>query len=433
VISALRRLTRVRPTLRGAGLLGVGGALLIFGLVGGLPDIVGLATATLAICVVAWLSQGLSRLNKGRGALSVSRAVLPMPVVRGEHAQVNLTVTPTRPTATAYERLSRLHLSEQTAPELVGETGLRAGVRALPDRIEVGYALAPLRRGRWELGPLLATRQDAFGLARITAPLGSTNLVPVWPRTAELSARVGLLGELEASGAGMRMPSADDVVLRDYVPGDDPRRVHWPTAARQSRLMVRADEGAGMRPVTVLLDLGLLVPPGESESICGLTPDDGEWAVELAASIACAVQKTGHPTRLVATQLTGLSDGAGFVSGAEAGRATLLDETVDLVGHRTDTGANTAMAATTLALRQRHSPGEVFVAILRPQSGAALRELTALGTEAGACWGLLVDTRRGRNTGQAVDTLRSAGWRLTRTAPRTPMQHVWTALLEGAA
>ena len=270
--AALHRVGRVRPTRRGVVLLVAGAVLVTLGILGGLHDVVGLGAAALAAVLLSWLAHGLQRLDSGRGALDVQRLVSPHPVVRGETASTRLLVRPARPTAVAFERLARIRLSEQAAHELAGSGGVRARVSARPDAIQVGYAIHPSRRGRWALGPVLTTRLDPFGVVRTTLPLGSPTSVAVWPRTTELAVRGGLLGDLDHAGSGARLSAPDDAVLREYVPGDDPRRVHWPSTARQGQLMVRTDEAAGVRPVSVLLDRALLPAPGEHRSVAGLTP-----------------------------------------------------------------------------------------------------------------------------------------------------------------
>ena len=155
------------------------------GLVLTLPDVVGLGAAALLAVTVAWVAIGTQRLESGRGALHVTRAVAPNPVVRDRTAEVSLLVAAHQASGAAYERLSRLRLSEQAAHELAGHQGIRARVSARADRITVHYSLTPTRRGRWSLGPLLTTRTDVFGLVRATQPLGAATHVPVWPRTVE--------------------------------------------------------------------------------------------------------------------------------------------------------------------------------------------------------------------------------------------------------
>ncbi|GAA1873062.1 DUF58 domain-containing protein [Myceligenerans crystallogenes] len=436
LVTALRRLGRVRPTSRGVGACLVGTALALVGLALALPDLVGVGAAALLAVALAWLVTGLQRLEEGRGALVVRRRATPSPVVRDARTEVRLSVSAAAPTGAAYERLSRLRLSEQAAHELAGHEGIRARVHARPERIDVVYALTPSRRGRWPLGPLLTSRTDVFGLVRATQPLGGTTAVPVWPRTTELVVRTRTLGDVDRASAGGRLQSSDDAVLREYVPGDDPRRVHWASAARRGQLLVRADESAGVRPVSVLLDRGLL-PHQQDNGTAFSRPAavaDGEWAVDLTASLATSFLDAGHPARILATSTAPAVEGERFVP-TRASRHLLLDACVDLHGHRGAGEAEQAAGATARALRLARRPSELLVAVIGPQGPDTRRELAALGAD-GSCWALVV-TPHGKGPGHdAEDTvaeLTAAGWRVARCAARTEIERAWALLTEEAA
>lgn len=431
---ALARIARVRLTARGIGAACTGGVLVPLGLALALPDLVGLGGAALLVVAVSWTVIGTQRLETGRGALHVTRAVAPNPVVRGRTADVRLLVAARRAGGAAYERLSRLRLSEQAAHELAGRQGIRAHVSARADRISVHYVLTPTRRGRWSLGPLLTTRTDVFGLVRATQPLGGATHVPVWPRTVELAVRTRSVGDVDRSATGARLQSTDDSVLREYVAGDDPRRVHWASAARRGRLMVRADESAGVRPVTVLLDRSLLPHSQESGSMRRpAAVDDGEWAVELAASIATSFLDAGHPARLLPTSVAPSLEGIRFAA-TRASRSALLDACVDIRGHRGSGDGQHATSTTARALRLARTPGEIVVAMLGPQSPDTRHDLAALGAE-GTCWALLVAPRgpglRNDLDGTARE-LRASGWHVSVTEARAEPERAWALLAERA-
>jgi uncharacterized protein (DUF58 family) len=64
--------------------------------------------------------------------------------------------------------------------------------------------------------------------------------------------------------------------MREYVPGDDPRMIHWPTTARTGTLMVREHVEVRRPEFTIVLD---------TADAAG-TPDDFEESVDVAASLA---------------------------------------------------------------------------------------------------------------------------------------------------
>ncbi|GAB4085092.1 hypothetical protein GCM10028784_17220 [Myceligenerans cantabricum] len=437
LIAALRRLGRVRLTGRGIGACLIGAVLVAAGLGLSLPDLVAAGAAALLAVALAWLVTGLQRLDEGRGALLVHRQTTPSPVVRDARTDVRLAVSAAAPTGAAYERLARLRLSEQAAHELAGHEGIRARVHARPDRIDVAYSLTPSHRGRWPLGPLLTSRTDVFGLVQATQPLGGTTAVPVWPRTVELAVRMRTLGDVDRASAGGRLQSSDDAVLREYVPGDDPRRVHWASAARRGQLLVRTDESAGVRPVSVLLDRALLPHQQENATVAFSRPGavaDGEWAVDLAASLATSFLDAGHPARVLATSAAPAVEGNRFVP-TRAARHVLLDACVDLHGHRGPTEAAHATGTTARALRLARRPSEILIAVLGPQAPDARRELATLGAD-GSCWALLVKPRgngSGHDTADTAAELTAAGWRVVECEVRTEIERAWALLSEDAA
>ncbi|WP_159793278.1 DUF58 domain-containing protein [Puerhibacterium puerhi] len=426
-VAPLRRLARARLTRRGATLLVVGALLAVAGALLALPDVVALGAAALLAVAVAVGTLAARGLESGRGALTVDRRVQPHPVVRGQRGDTHLVVAARSASPAAYERLARLRLSEQAAHELVGPEGVRARVSARADRVEVRYGLHPRRRGRWTLGPLLTTRTDVFGLVRTTEPLGAATTVAVWPWTTELPLRSALLGDVEHAAAGSRLSSPDDSVVREYVAGDDPRRVHWPSAARRGRLMVRSDEAAGVRPVSVLLDRALLPAPGALRSVAGLTEHDGEWAVELTASVALAFLAAGHPVRLVGTATTPPA-AVPFVTGTATGRGALLDATVDLTGTGNAEEARRGLVTTVRALRAIRTGGEALLAVLPALPPATTLDLAGLAGE-GGCHALVV-AAHAADGDETVTALRAAGWRAVAARPGEPAEQAWADLTE---
>ncbi|MET4223361.1 DUF58 domain-containing protein [Oerskovia enterophila] len=425
-----RGLARVRPTVRGNAVLGASVVLIAVGSALGLRDVVGLGAAGALAVLSSWVWMAVRRIDRGRGALQVGRKVEPDPAVRGNQVTTRLVVAPVQPTATALGRLARLQISEQAAGELCEQDALRAQVVTHPDRIAVRYRLRPQHRGRWALGPVLTSRVDVFGLVRAAQPLGAPSTVTVWPRTTELSVRgARAFGEFARSAHGARTSSSDDSVLRDYVAGDDPRRVHWATAARRGQLMVRTDESAGMPPVTVLLDRSALPPPGTARS----TPaaEDGEWAVEAAASVGIALLAAGHPVRLVASTGAPAVEAIPYSPGRRSeGTAQLLDQTVDLQGHTSRRDAEAGLTATAEALRSTRRPAELTVAILAPLGPLARQAVAAMAGD-GNHWAFVVGPAASPELDESLGALRATGWHAVHVDPqRTSIDQAWDRLME---
>jgi uncharacterized protein (DUF58 family) len=91
------------------------------------------------------------------------------------------------------------------------------------------------------LGPLRAVRGDVFGLIRRVVQWPLHQEVYVWPRIARPTGSLpGFVRDLEGDESTIR--TASDLsfhTLREYVPGDDRRFIHWKSSARNGTLQVR--------------------------------------------------------------------------------------------------------------------------------------------------------------------------------------------------
>jgi uncharacterized protein (DUF58 family) len=139
------------------------------------------------------------------------------------------------------------------------------------------------RRGLFTLGPTTLSTGDPFGFYTVTlhypASLPLLVLPPIVPLPAIEVARGGRTGEGRPRvGALERTVSAASV--RDYLPGDSWRWIHWRTSARRDSLFVRLFDGAPAGDWWVLLDMDRHVQVGEGED------STEEHAVILAASLA---------------------------------------------------------------------------------------------------------------------------------------------------
>ncbi len=137
------------------------------------------------------------------------------------------------------------------------------------------------RRSVVRIGPLRAVRTDPLRLLhrqrRWTEPVE----LFIHPETVRLDAiALGFLKDVE--GVATQNLSSSDVsfhALREYVPGDDRRSIHWRTTARVGKLMVRQFEETMRSHLLIVLSLD----PADY-----LNDADFELAVSCAASLAHA-------------------------------------------------------------------------------------------------------------------------------------------------
>lgn len=140
------------------------------------------------------------------------------------------------------------------------------------------FTIPTHRRAVIQVGPVRSIRQDPFGLLRRQVKWTDAQDLFVHPRTTALGGTSsGFIRDLE--GQPTRDLSSSDVsfhALRDYVPGDDRRHIHWKTTARTGELMVRQFEETRRSHLAIALSSNT----GEYAS-----EDDFELAVSAAASI----------------------------------------------------------------------------------------------------------------------------------------------------
>jgi uncharacterized protein (DUF58 family) len=165
------------------------------------------------------------------------------------------------------------------------------------DTATVRHAIATHGRGVFPVGPMLLERTDPFGLVRCLYAVGSAKPLIVVPRVDDLGA-----GEFDVSRSEgyehelvkHSIPNADELIARDYRPGDPMRRVHWRATARHDKLMVRQEEPRSNPETWILLDTEAS-NRGDHHHLHG----DGvnprfETAVDLVASVGVHLMSQGY-------------------------------------------------------------------------------------------------------------------------------------------
>lgn len=83
--------------------------------------------------------------------------------------------------------------------------------------------------------------------------------------------------------------------LREYVVGDELRRVHWRTSARVGELMVRENVDTSLPRLVVLLDNRAAAHPQRSAGVA----ESFESACEAAASVVTAAHRADLPVLML--------------------------------------------------------------------------------------------------------------------------------------
>ena len=112
----------------------------------------------------------------------------------------------------------------------------------------LAFKTPSLHRGLNVIGPTIGRRTDFFGLFQRTSSRSEASPLIVWPgrvRVDHEAVRKLLVDPNQQPRIGVLKPgrpvAAFEGDLRAYVPGDEPRRIHWPSSARTGNLIVRTD------------------------------------------------------------------------------------------------------------------------------------------------------------------------------------------------
>ena len=161
----------------------------------------------------------------------------------------------------------------------------------------VRYQLECVRRGYYQIGPLVLENGDLFGLHRRYRVETKPAYLLVYPKMMmldgyELASRRPI-GDVRLTHRLYEDPTRIAGV-RAYEPGDSLNRIHWKATARTGVLQSKIHEPSSLSGVTVLLDFHESGYPARGE------PFRSELAVTAALSLANAVFEMGQQTGLIA-------------------------------------------------------------------------------------------------------------------------------------
>ena len=226
-----------------------------------------------------------------------SLALRPPRAVAGE--RVDVTLSPGNE--------GRLSLWQPLVNLPVGERDVWLRMPTLPpDELRSHEVVVDdLERGVLEVGPATAVRSDPLALLRRTVRWCDPIELYVRPRMALLSTLgSGQVRDLE--GVPSDRVSMSDLAfhaLREYVPGDDLRHVHWRSSARAGELLVRQYHDTRRNHATVVLDPA---PDGYRSD------EEYELGVSVAASLIMCAAREEYDVSLVSgrEQITSVPAGA---------------------------------------------------------------------------------------------------------------------------
>ncbi|WP_416958229.1 DUF58 domain-containing protein [Nocardioides sp. T5] len=185
-------------------------------------------------------------------------------VLPGEPS-ANLVLKQTRTVVGAQPVVAVLEVEAGAVPMLFPRVVVPVGTRTVRLRLpflrpfsrhEESVELPAMPRGVHVVGPVAYERTDPVGLLSRRHTIGGSVDLFVSPQVTDVDVFAGGLAN-DLDGATSRQLSMSDLAfhaLREYVPGDDLRHVHWRSSAKAGQLLVRQFHETRRGHVTVLVD-----------------------------------------------------------------------------------------------------------------------------------------------------------------------------------
>jgi uncharacterized protein (DUF58 family) len=267
----------------------------------GIMAVLGLALVYLAAAVGTIVSAFLIRdLGEGvrRRGGTLNRQFVPAVVDAGGEVEERLSLESV-PIPPGFRLLVHEVLPERFGCESRFVVERESAGRALT----VSARLRRTPRGDHKLGPARIWLEDLLGLTRVELAHAMTADLRVLPRARNVMLddppRARAVGEGPLTVL-RKQPTEDLFRFRDYLPTDDPRRIHWKLSARVGRMQVRVPETVPVarRKIRLVLDTqapaALLARPEAAHVLADLL----DAAVEAWVSMARALVQRGERVTL---------------------------------------------------------------------------------------------------------------------------------------
>ncbi|MBG0783922.1 MAG: DUF58 domain-containing protein [Anaerolineaceae bacterium] len=220
-------------------------------------------------------------------------------------------------------KLPKMLIKVTDRSELPGGAGSRVltWMRGRQSKPYAAYTSLQKRGWIW-LGPTEIESGDLFGLFRITKSISTDQRLLIMPYTVPIRQFPAPFGML-SGGQALRQKTLEVTSyaagVREYVPGDPLRRIHWPSSARKQELIVKEFEKDPMAEVWIFLDARVSVHSHLEEvedkklkdlwwvkekQAFHLPPYSEEYAISSAASISQYYINQKRKVGLVTSGLT---------------------------------------------------------------------------------------------------------------------------------
>jgi uncharacterized protein (DUF58 family) len=165
------------------------------------------------------------------------------------------------------------------------------------ERVRRHHRLTTTRRGIFDFGPVTVTSGDIFGFRTRRMDVDHRHTLMVYPKIVPYE-QLNLRPARPLGDFGAQRRIVEDPLrlagVRDYVPQDSVRSIHWKATARRGSLQTKRFDPSASHQLFICLNSQTL-----ERAYGGILVDELETAIVAAASIAHAALENGHPVGLV--------------------------------------------------------------------------------------------------------------------------------------
>jgi uncharacterized repeat protein (TIGR01451 family) len=264
-----------------------------------------------------------------RSDIGVHRKVFPPRSFGGENIEVSVKVA----NRSSHE-INDLQVEDQLPDSLSVEYGSESALLTLQPNadFEYSYVISAPKRGRYFLGPMKIQVTDLLGFRKYSEIISGQDQLTILPTVEDLGdieLRARRVGPWPGTVPSRYLGAGTEFFeLRQYVRGDELRRINWKASARRGRLVANEYETERVTDVLVVLDC--------SEGVLSrlFDFDAEEFQVNLTASLCSQLlsqgnrvglqvygaERTWAPPAFGKRQLLGILSGLAIV---KAGRALI--------------------------------------------------------------------------------------------------------------
>jgi len=200
----------------------------------------------------------------------------------------------------AGKEVSHIVLVDNFPAETGSQRQRKVVIDSLPQQSEeaVSYRAVCYQRGVFDIGPVEIRREFPFGLFRNRLIFDEFTRIKIYPHLYEVhdfnlhfggaKQRIGL-STIEKAGL-----SNDFFGIREYVPGDPKRLIHWKSSAKRGTLMVKELEKPADFDLTAIIDLDITVGVGLDKY------NTFEYSLKIVGSLARLVLQKRYDMRILA-------------------------------------------------------------------------------------------------------------------------------------